>query len=248
MEVHLRQFVFFLFSLVLGLNAWSARTVNIVNVGNDITITNPSTVSVGFDVRCFNGSGTETVTQLGETLSPNASKTYGKSVDPSVLSNADACTGTAATFISMGSASCGSIPSFKACPDAVTFANAESACAPGTSPCEYNDVFNIFCAGANTFWMNPPTSGTLQFSTDSGTTFNNADLTTNGIVLVDSNCTFQCKFTGSAANGCKILPKTESHGVMCCAGKVPNFCKVTVNSTDANAFLASPGFKGGAPF
>ncbi|MCB0420239.1 MAG: hypothetical protein KDD61_04545 [Bdellovibrionales bacterium] len=231
-----------------------ARTVNVMIADKQIALTNPSTVPVTFNVSCYDSAGSQLVNLSGETLAPNASKVYGGSVDISTVSNNDACSASAVMGY-FSHVSCGSTLQAKICPGSVTYANASTLCGPGLTICKYLPGNFMSCSGLAGYWMAPPESGTFAASADGGCTYNS--LTgAQGIVVSDyyscSSAVYgqKCQVNGTDTvnYGCGLDNVTASYGTVCCALPSSSFCKVTITTTDVNAHLSSPGFKGGAPF
>ncbi|MCB9025403.1 MAG: hypothetical protein H6625_03725 [Bdellovibrionaceae bacterium] len=242
--------------IIISNTSQAARTVNLMNMNDKVVLTNPSTVSVNYDVACFSPSGSQIVNLSNETLIPNATKVYGASVDITSVSNTDACTPGTADFGYFTHVSCGATMQAKACPGSVDFTNASSLCGTGLTLCKYLPGNYYSCAGTNNaFWVDAPTTGLVEISPDSGCTWTSMAATHALMVSERFSCASvaysqSCRVGGAnqVINGCGSDLKTNSHGAICCAKPASSFCRITINSTSVDAFLSSPNFKGGASF
>lgn len=229
----------------------AARTIRIVSRKEGVQLTNPSNVPVNYDVACFKSDGTALVSQSGQTLNPGVSINHGMGKQISEFPTmADACTSNGPGYFSMQPMT----PAAVGCNTNNTYDNAQNACAEGLEVCTYAPHQYVSCGATPTgkYWVKPP-SMAVTFSVTNGpwdgTPMNTA---TEGIVLGEycSSVTTFCSTNGgaSSATRCGVQPKTSTAGTLCCAKTSASFCRVTINTADANAYLASPQFKGGSPF
>lgn len=238
--------------LLVASIAEAARTIRIVSRKEGIQLTNPSTVSVNYDVTCYKADGSVTSASAGQTLSPNASVNHGTGKtlsDFTPLSNACTSNGPTSFGLTGGMSAVG-------CNTSNTYADAALACSDGLEVCNYVPHNYINCGAVSTsmYWVRPPVTGTVTFSNSAcswaNTTF---DSTTDGLVMGEycsSVGNSYCSINGGSnySSYCGAQPKTATIGTLCCPKTASSYCKVTINTADANAFLASPHFKGGAPF
>jgi len=234
------------------LTGHSARTIKIVS-SSGVQLTNPSAIAVNFDITCYSQSGSQLLSSTGQTLAPNASSSYGnikKLTEFSPTSSACVAGNGLGNY-------CGAVPS-AFCPGAVSYANAESLCSAGLELCQADIGVSISC-GSTYGWVHPPATGTVTFSNSScgWTTDHTLNTATQGLLFGQAYApsitgSVRCSFDGgtSIKNYCDYaLKTTAAHGAICCEKKTAaSYCSVTINSSETNAFLASPQFKGGAAF
>mgnify|MGYP003393540617 CR=1 FL=1 len=216
----------------LGTFAFAARTVQItIPKGQSVQISNPSTGTVNYDIECFDSSGTSKANLTGQSLSQNASKTYGET---------ETCAGNALPANSSTVSTVGLLE----CAGSTNFANASALCDSFYSLCTFDQVVTSGPVSGNQYWFNINTA-TWLFSTNFGSTFNSASVGTGA--ASHPNSANSCKVGAVTLNFCQnISTSTSLAGALCCPASDVNICKVTVNTT--SGFLSSPQFKGGAPF
>lgn len=238
----------------LSTTAMAGRTIRIVSTKQGINLTNPSAIAVNYDVVCHSASGSTIVSVTNQSLSPNASTSHGvgKAIaDFSPYSSACVANNAQTSYM---------YPTWNVvpCPGSATYDNASALCADGLEMCEWQPPAYQSCGyTGNYYWMKPPTGQTVTFS-GSGctwTTNHTLDTSTQAMVLGDYSSTpinsgTRCSADNGTnyANYCSYDVKTASHGVLCCPKAPASYCKVTINTTDPAAFLASPQFKGGTAF
>lgn len=221
-----------------------AREVNISLADNQTTLTlvNPSTVSVNYDIVCHKPDGSGTLlSSAGNTLAPKAKVNHTASIPDS-----GKCAGNANPTQTMTDSSG---KSFYFCSGANSYANANSACGTGNSFC-FPDVSGwTGTCSCSTFWLK--NDGTAEFMPSCGS---------YGAVTAGSQIGVGNFTGGSARKNSSVSPcayfgyaaeyvDSTTRGSVCCSAPVgASVCKITINTTNSAAHLSSPSFLGGAAF
>ena len=232
----------------ISIQSQAQRTVVLTShgPGSPIQITNPSTVGVNFDVACFDAAGTQTVNQTGLSLASQNTHFVG----------GPTC---AAGYTLEVSSSSFSSPIYACKKDSgtVTFANAAAVCS-GNNLCTIQEV--VLNHGTNAYsnfayWFVPGVTNWSYDNTGSGAFTNVTDGTGTRSIVTASNFTPRCKDVVAASGAPNVQNCKErtvgfgAAGSLCCESQTGlSYCRVTITSTSADAYLTSPNFKGGAPF
>ena len=225
---------------------FAARTVKIALGAKqtELVLSNPSSMAVNYDITCYSQDGSQQIINLtSQSVAPNA-----KDKHTVEIADSGKCSGGVSPYSSFTDAN-GAAYYF--CNNTTaTYANANNVCGTGNTFCfpklncgHYGD-----CT-ANTFWLK--NDGTVQFKA-ACSSFTSV---TSGFQVVIKGNVFSNQAKNSQSTSCAFYYRVEekavgeTHGAVCCADPVPgSLCKVTINSTDPNAYLSSPSFKGGSAF
>ncbi len=234
----MKKVFLFVFVLVASISTQAARTVNVVLTDSKFSLSNPSSVSVSYSVACYTQAGAANVTLSNQTLAAN------QSTDVLVV---DKCAGGTAPVDQYTLAD-----SKKAflCSGSNSYTNAVNSCGAGQKLCNIDQSSFYFCTGSGSYWL-APTSSSFEYTTDYWSTTNVATSSSQAPLLnfslsYDNKCRTNSSSVYSIEK-CAPTAYATTAGAVCCPATI-SLCKVTINSTDANAYLASPQFKGGAPF
>lgn len=240
------QMTLFLSILLFFVSQSFAREVkiSIPSTQTTLEISNPSAITVNYDITCFKSDGSgNIISQTGETLAPNAKKSYTAAIADSGKCSGGATPAQSATDIN-GEA-------FYLCTGTNTFANADNACGDGNSFCmpSVNTCGGFSTFNGSTFWLK--TDASSEFRVNSCGTF--AAVTGgNSVIITDACTTFGEARPSSTAGtlfGTEERVTSQTHGAVCCASpESASLCRVTINTTDSQAALSSPSFAGGAAF
>ena len=231
--------------LVLLFSTAEAREVSIVLDGNqtNLVLANPSTVTVNYNITCHRADGSSTLLNLtNQNLAPNTRVVHTASVPDSGKCAANAnpdYTGTDASG-----------KPYYFCAGSNTYVNANNACGVGNTFCFPDLPSSVFACGSNSFWLK--NEGSIQYAPNCGTF--GAVSGGNQVVVGNFSYSGQSKKT-AATSSCTVffvsneVADSTNHGAVCCSAPVTgSVCKITINTTNTNAYLSSPSFMGGAAF
>lgn len=229
-------------TLIAVANA-GAREVTIT-LGADQTqliLSNPSTVTVNYNISCHKPDGSGTIINLtNQNLAPNAQAKHTSAVGDSGLCNGGS------NPVTSGTDAAGK--PFYYCGGSNTYANAGNACGAGNTFC-FPDVNTLqFPSACTQFWMK--NDGGVQHQPSCGAF---AALTGGNQVVVGNGSGYARKTSSVSACShfyyASEVPDSSSAGAVCCSTpQSGSVCKVTINTVNTNAYLSSPSFMGGAAF
>ena len=229
-------------AMALSLVVFAAQRKVHIPTDNGLKLANGSTGVVTYNLTCFNSTGGTVFTSNGLTLSAKASTNYGNSSG----SNSSFCSASSNMYTSYSS-------SMQTCGPYTQYSNASSSCGSGSHLCSVGEWYSNRGGGFWSGWVDASSfSGTWSYSTDYGSTWSNATLTTYkpGASPYQSNtvCASSSNGGGTTYSQCQPYDATGwSAPAYCCGGNSSNVtaCDVTITSS---GHLQSPQFKGNAPF
>ncbi|MGE0631968.1 MAG: hypothetical protein AB7O96_06145 [Pseudobdellovibrionaceae bacterium] len=237
------QYLFCLLIFMFAITSEAARTVKLIlPVGSSsVRLVNPSTISVNYDVSCFDMSGTSLSSSTNQTLASKASTTIqagtidsGKCAASATPDHSDNDATGKKYYLCGGNFGSGS----------VNYANAASACGTGQEFCYPRPTANSSVTSAcGAYWLKYEAgikSGCGSYTAIASTDKPSMDDYWASEITLNNGTT---SWIGGVSDG------TSNKGAACCEASVlAGYCSVTINTSEAAAFLASPLFKGGAPF
>lgn len=232
--------------VLLASPSMAARTINIAlpSGAKDISFSNPSTVTVTYDITCYANDGVAKLSLTSQTLDASKSATH------------------APGFADSGLCASGASPAhqypdlngkkvYMCTASTNTYANAQNACGAGQKFC-YPLPQYVGCStymGGYAAWIKQEAG--LEKTADYGCTWNP---TVGSDYFYGSGCTYSVRKIATPAHRVEGLvisaTGSETMGAACCEDvQAGGLCKVTItNATPAAGALSSPSFKGGAPF
>lgn len=243
MKVSAKFYFVSIFSVLIAGGQTLAREVSISMASgqSSLILTNPSTMSVSYDVRCYRADGSTTLLNLtGQTLLPNARVTH-----TAELADSGKCLGgTNPEYTGTDTSS----KPYYMCSGSNSYASAGSACGTGNAFCFPDVSYGIYTCACGTFWIK--NEGSAEIATGCG---GFAAITGGNQVAIGNYMGGNVRKSPSVGCGsfyyAAEYADNTTRGAICCSSPVPaSLCKVTITTTSTNAYLASPSFQGGAAF
>ena len=223
--------------------AQADRTIAIAMPSNAIKLelTNPSTVTVNYGVKCFSATGTEIINLTSQTLAPNASNKH-----TAGLVDQGTCA-AGYTSAQVGTDRFGK-KVYSCTGSGVSYASAGNVCGIGQTFCfPYGSSGCGFSFFGQNVWLK--NEGTIEKL--SGCSY--VSVPGGDYIFGSASCSsFSMRRSSAEPNthwGLEHDTTATNRGAVCCEDSTAaGLCKVTITSASPNATLASPQFKGGAPF
>lgn len=222
-------------------------TIALQDSQSTIILTNPSTVTVTYDIACYksDGSAISSTSATNQSLAPNARATHTSNIPDS-----GKCSGGTPP---QASSTDSSGKSFYLCTGSNDYANASNACGSGNAFCFPDITTTSYVSGcsANSFWLY--NDGNAQIN---GGCAGYAAVTGGNQIVIGPSCTYYNNARKSSSAGAcsgffyagQVATSTTA-GAVCCSSPTPgSVCKITITNTSKDAYLSSPSFLGGAAF
>ncbi len=215
-------------------------TITLAADQSQLILSNPSTVTVNYNISCHKPDGSGTIINLtNQNLAPNAQVKHTSSIPDSALCSGGASPDSTATDMNG--------KPFYFCNGSNSYANAANACGTGNSFC-FPDISSTQWPGCSSFWIK--NDGAVQHQPSCGSY---AAVTGGNQVIVGGGSGYARK--SPSAGVCAYFfaaqeaPVATTAGAVCCSTpQSGSVCKVTINTVNTNAYLSSPSFMGGAAF
>jgi hypothetical protein len=221
----------------------SAREVSITLDGAQTTLvlSNPSTVTVNYDISCHKADGSGTIIALtGQTLAPNTQVKH-----TAAVADTNKCASNANPEFTYSDANG---KNYYFCNGSNTYANAGNACGTGNSFCFPDLNTMVMACTCSTFWIKNDGNAQIQpmcGSFGAVTGGNQIMIGTYSGGNARKSSSVNCAYMYYANE----VATSSTGGAICCSSPLSgSVCKVTINTASTSAFLASPSFMGGAAF
>ena len=238
--------VLFIVVAVLSTGNSEAREVPI-HLKSDQTalvLSNPSSMTVNYNITCYKADGSGTVLALtNQNLAVNSRVSHSVTI-----ADSGTCA-SGATPASSGSDINGK--AYYMCTGSNTYANANNACGTGNSFCFPETSYGVSGCSGTGFWLK--NDGSAQYAPNSCSAF--GSFTAGKQAVFDAPSAIGRARKSASVSACSLFYNVDEQttsstfGSACCASPVSgSLCKITINTTNVNAHLASDSFMGGAPF